>query len=86
MMKIIVKYFVNIFFLIVVFMSTKIDINTVSILFYKVKNNVPVVEQTNEKALKNNGYSITYVYIDFQYIVSNIKSLKRLLIIVFIQL
>ena len=71
MMKIIVKYFVNIFFLIVVFMSTKIDINTVSILFYKVKNN---------------GYSITYVYIDFQYIVSNIKSLKRLLIIVFIQL
>ena len=71
MIKIIVKYFVNIFFLIVVFMSTKIDINTVSILFYKVKNN---------------GYSITYVYIDSQYIVSNIKSLKRLLIIVFVQL
>ena len=52
-------------------MSTKIDINTVSILFYKAKNNV---------------YSIAYVYDNSQYILSNVKLLKRLLITVFIQL
>ena len=45
-------------------MSTKIDMNTVSILFYKAKNNV---------------YSIAYVYDNSQYIVSNIRLLKRLL-------
>ena len=53
----------------VVFTSTKIDINTVSILFYKAKNNV---------------YSIAYVYDNSQYIVSNVKLLKMLLNSVFL--
>lgn len=51
-------------------MSTKIDVNTESTLFYKPKKNV---------------YNITYVYNDSHYIVSNVKSLKRLLNTVFVQ-
>ena len=50
-------------------MSTKIDVNPVSILFYKAKNNV---------------YSIAYVYDNSQYIVSNVKLLKMLLSSVFL--